>query len=324
MREALGYHSPHFPLADHYNSDRWMYGDAHKRLVESGDWREHIDLHQHRYMTEDVVLGLAFMDSVAQWAACEAPVARGLLADCGRHPRTRSSPRTAHARRACAGRRLARSDEGVALGRRAVTLPIRVAAVGAGRMGRGIALAFAYGGYEVDLIDLKRAARRSGSVFPVRRGRHGLEPRDARGTRCDSARTPPPVCWAGSICSHSESKALLAKADVVFECVTETLEAKKDVFARICAATRDDAILASTTSTILVTDLIPFRHPSGALAQCPLAESGLRHSLGGTERASGHDTSSGRSLAKPPRGHRQGSRRVRPDARGTSSRACRP
>jgi len=83
IREALGYHSPHFPLADHYNSDRWMYGDAHKRLVESGDWREHIDLHQHRYMTEDVVLGLAFMDSVAQWASCDAPVARGLLAIAG-------------------------------------------------------------------------------------------------------------------------------------------------------------------------------------------------------------------------------------------------
>lgn len=83
VREALGYAAPHFPLADHYNSDRWMYGDAHKKLVESGDWREHIDLHHHRYMTEDVVLGLAFLDSVAQWAACEAPVTGGLLAVAG-------------------------------------------------------------------------------------------------------------------------------------------------------------------------------------------------------------------------------------------------
>ena len=45
MREALGYGAPHYPLADHYNNDRWMYGDAHKKLVKSGDWREHIDLH---------------------------------------------------------------------------------------------------------------------------------------------------------------------------------------------------------------------------------------------------------------------------------------
>ena len=83
LREALGYRPPHFPLSDHYNSDRWMYGDAHQRLVESGDWREHVDLHHHRYMTEDVVLGLAFLDSVAQWVSCEAPVARGLLAIAG-------------------------------------------------------------------------------------------------------------------------------------------------------------------------------------------------------------------------------------------------
>ena len=83
LREALGYRPPHFPLSDHYNSDRWMYGDAHQRLVESGDWREHIDLHHHRYMTEDVVLGLAFLDSVAQWVSCETPVARGLLAIAG-------------------------------------------------------------------------------------------------------------------------------------------------------------------------------------------------------------------------------------------------
>ena len=83
IREALNYRSAHFPLSDHYDSDRWMYGDAHKKLVDSGDWREHIDLRNHRYMTEDVVFGLAFMVSVAEWASCQAPVARGLLAVAG-------------------------------------------------------------------------------------------------------------------------------------------------------------------------------------------------------------------------------------------------
>jgi len=83
VREALGYPAPHFPLADHYTSDRWMYGDAHQRLVDSGDWRERIDLHAHRYMTEDTVLGLAFLASVARWAKCDAPLANGLLAVAG-------------------------------------------------------------------------------------------------------------------------------------------------------------------------------------------------------------------------------------------------
>jgi opine dehydrogenase len=83
VREALGHPGPHFPLRDHYTSDRWMYGDAHKRLTDSGDWREHIDLHAHRYMTEDTVLGLAFLASCARWAGAEAPVAHGLLAVAG-------------------------------------------------------------------------------------------------------------------------------------------------------------------------------------------------------------------------------------------------
>jgi len=80
IREALGLRAPHFPLADHYTSDRWMYGDAHKKLVSSGDWREKIELHSHRYMTEDVVLGLAFLVSVARWTHVLAPIAEGLLA----------------------------------------------------------------------------------------------------------------------------------------------------------------------------------------------------------------------------------------------------
>ena len=83
VREALGYGAPHYPLADHYANDRWMYGDAHRQLVKSGDWRETIDLHSHRYITEDTELGLAFLASVARKAGVEAPVAHGILAIVG-------------------------------------------------------------------------------------------------------------------------------------------------------------------------------------------------------------------------------------------------
>ncbi len=83
VREALGYGAPHYPLADHYNNHRWMYGDAHKTLQRSGDWREHIDLHSHRYISEDTELGLAFLASVARWAGAEAPLADGILALVG-------------------------------------------------------------------------------------------------------------------------------------------------------------------------------------------------------------------------------------------------
>ncbi len=86
VREALGYGPPHFPLADHYDDSRpeWMYGQAaHDRLVVSSRWRETLDLTSHRYMREDVAIGLAFLVSVAGWVGVPAPVARGLLALAG-------------------------------------------------------------------------------------------------------------------------------------------------------------------------------------------------------------------------------------------------
>ncbi|GAB3767331.1 NAD/NADP-dependent octopine/nopaline dehydrogenase family protein [Ramlibacter monticola] len=99
VREALGYGAPHYPLADHYRNDQWMYGDAHRKLVKSGDWREHIDLHAHRYVTEDTELGLAFLASVARWAQADAPIAHGLLAVVGGYlgRDLRQGPRTLEA-----------------------------------------------------------------------------------------------------------------------------------------------------------------------------------------------------------------------------------
>ena len=85
VREALGYGAPHFPLADHYDpeGEEWMYGNAaHERLTDSGDWREHLVLREHRYMREDVAVGLAFLVSVADWVGVDAPTATGLLAIC--------------------------------------------------------------------------------------------------------------------------------------------------------------------------------------------------------------------------------------------------
>ncbi len=82
LREALGYGPPHFPLADHYatTGDEWMYGrGSHDRLTDSGDWREHIVLTQHRYMLEDTRIGLSFWLSVAALAGIAMPLARAFL-----------------------------------------------------------------------------------------------------------------------------------------------------------------------------------------------------------------------------------------------------
>jgi opine dehydrogenase len=82
-REALGYGAPHFPLAHHYagEGEEWMYGrGSHDRLTDSGDWRERIVLTEHRYMREDLRIGLSFLTSVAQLAGVPAPLAYGFLA----------------------------------------------------------------------------------------------------------------------------------------------------------------------------------------------------------------------------------------------------
>ena len=83
VREALGYGAPHFPLAHHYarEGDIWMYGrGSHDRLTDSGDWRERIILNEHRYMREDLRLGLSLLVSVAELANVATPLARAFLA----------------------------------------------------------------------------------------------------------------------------------------------------------------------------------------------------------------------------------------------------
>jgi 3-hydroxybutyryl-CoA dehydrogenase len=121
-------------------------------------------------------------------------------------------------------------------------------------MGRGIALAFAYAGYEVALVDLKvrsdwdwlrDEAMGEMQASLAMLAELGAMPADAV-ARIMGRITPLPRGDAGA----------LRDADIVFEAVPETLEAKRDAFARICELAAPDAVLASTTSTILVTDLV--------------------------------------------------------------------
>jgi len=82
IREALGYGPPHFPLANHYarEGEEWMYGrGSHDKLTDSGDWREKIVLTEHRYMLEDVALGLSFLASAGALAGITTPLARAFL-----------------------------------------------------------------------------------------------------------------------------------------------------------------------------------------------------------------------------------------------------
>ncbi|MBI4635542.1 MAG: NAD/NADP octopine/nopaline dehydrogenase family protein [Candidatus Rokubacteria bacterium] len=81
-RAGWGYRAPHYELATYYDEARaaeGLYGEGAKaKLVASGLWDEALGL-DHRYVTEDVVLGLALFESAARTVGAQASATAGLL-----------------------------------------------------------------------------------------------------------------------------------------------------------------------------------------------------------------------------------------------------
>jgi len=134
----------------------------------------------------------------------------------------------------------------------------RFVAVGAGRMGRGIAIAFAYAGHRIALVDLRR---RSAADWQRLCDEARAEIRASLDTLAALGAFAPEQ--AEAIAARVElvdadgAAAALAEAELVFEAVPETMAAKRDAFDVINRHGRDDAIVTSTTSSILVTQLTP-------------------------------------------------------------------
>ncbi len=124
------------------------------------------------------------------------------------------------------------------------TKPIRSAAVvGFGTMGSGIAMAFANAGLPVRVLDETRVAVERGLASV--RGTYDAARRKSRLTDEEAnarlGRIEPTLDYAD-----------LAKADVVVEAVFEDFAAKQRVFARLDGVCREDAILATNTSSLNV------------------------------------------------------------------------
>ena len=80
LRERLGIPAEHWPLSTHYEkSPLGMYPpDGHDKLVASNLWRESISL-DHRYLHEDVLLGLVQNVSIGRLADHPMPVSEAIL-----------------------------------------------------------------------------------------------------------------------------------------------------------------------------------------------------------------------------------------------------
>ena len=131
-----------------------------------------------------------------------------------------------------------------------------ICCLGAGRMGRGIAVAFAYAGHAVTMIDIKArpadqfAILEADALGEVRTtlaslARFGL----LDGNHAES------ILARISVVPAQDMAAALADAGMVFEGVPEVVELKREVLAAASKCVAPDAIIASTTSTILVDDL---------------------------------------------------------------------
>jgi 3-hydroxybutyryl-CoA dehydrogenase len=131
-----------------------------------------------------------------------------------------------------------------------------IACLGAGRMGRGIAVAFAYAGHAVTMIDIKPrvadqfAMLEADALGEVRKTLASL----ARfGLLSDSDADA--VVARVSVAPALNMAAALANAGMVFEGVPEVVDLKREVLAAASKCVGPDIIIASTTSTILVNDL---------------------------------------------------------------------
>ncbi len=125
-------------------------------------------------------------------------------------------------------------------------MPKKLAVIGAGLMGSGIAQVSAQAGWEVVLRDLtdEALARGKGAIAA------SLERFTAKG-KLDAADAEAAL---GRITTTTDLDAA-ADADLVVEAVFEKIEVKQEIFRALDKIARDGAVLASNTSAIPITKI---------------------------------------------------------------------
>jgi 3-hydroxybutyryl-CoA dehydrogenase len=123
----------------------------------------------------------------------------------------------------------------------------KIAVVGAGLMGHGIAQEFAVAGYEVSLVDTDTQVL-EGAIDRMRGNLRRMVELDL----VDSARAS---AAPERIHTTSELAVALTDADVVIEAASENLSLKQRLFAEMDRLTRPDTILASNSSSFTPSEL---------------------------------------------------------------------
>ncbi len=121
-----------------------------------------------------------------------------------------------------------------------------VGVIGAGTMGNGIAQVFALAGYPVVMLDLAQAALDRGMATI----RASLERQVKKGTV-----TPEAAEAALARVAPATVLDAMADRDLVIEAIVERLDVKSGLIRQLDAVCRPQAILASNTSSISLTEL---------------------------------------------------------------------
>ncbi len=121
----------------------------------------------------------------------------------------------------------------------------RIAVIGAGTMGNGIAHVFALNGHPVALVDTNESM--------VARGLETIEANLKRQQQKEKITAANAERAHGHITTHTVLAEGVSDADLVVEAVTEREAVKAEVFAELDTHAPHEAILASNTSSISIT-----------------------------------------------------------------------
>jgi 3-hydroxybutyryl-CoA dehydrogenase len=123
---------------------------------------------------------------------------------------------------------------------------MKVAVVGAGTMGNGIAHVFAQHDFPVTLIDVDEAQ--------LERALATIDKNLGRQVKKEAITEEMKAATLDRI-TTAEAVDAAAEADIIIEAVPETYQLKAKIFGRMDAVAKDGAVLASNTSSISITKL---------------------------------------------------------------------
>lgn len=123
----------------------------------------------------------------------------------------------------------------------------RVAVVGGGVMGNGIAQVVAQAGFDVDVVDVSDEA--------LERTLARIDRSLARFVKAAKLTEDEAAAVRGRIATTTDLEAAGAAADHVIECVIEDLDVKYDVLRRLDAVCAEQVVIASNTSQFSISKL---------------------------------------------------------------------